>query len=287
MAQSYSRLFVFGLGYTSLRFIELFGERFSNIAGTVRTSEKAASLAGRGIEVVPFDTAGVARKAADSEAMFVSVPPAQEGDIVLNTYGQVLGKSGHLRWVGYLSTTGVYGNREGAWTDETTPINPSTDQSHRRVAAEQAWLAWGIEHNIPVQIFRLSGIYGPGRSSIDAVRQGTARRIVKPEQVFNRIHVDDIAAVLWASLQHPKAGGIYNVSDDEPAPPQDVVTYAANLLNVSSPQEIPFEKAELSPMARSFYSENKRISNQRIKAELGVRLVYPTYREGLQALSKE
>lgn len=287
MAQCYSRLFVFGLGYTSLRFIELFGERFSSLAGTVRTQAKAASLAGSGIEVMPFDAADVVGKAVEADAMLISVPPTQTGDLVLNTYGSALGQSRQLRWVGYLSTTGVYGNREGAWTDETTPVNPSTDQSHLRVAAEQAWLDWGVKNNIPVQIFRLSGIYGLGRSSIDAVRQGTARRIIKPEQVFNRIHVDDIAATLWASLQHPRASGIYNVSDDEPAPPQDVVTYAAKLMNTSLPKEIPFDKAELSPMARSFYSENKRISNQRIKTELGVHLNYPTYREGLQALSKK
>jgi nucleoside-diphosphate-sugar epimerase len=187
-----------------------------------------------------------------------------------------------LAWAGYLGTTGVYGDRGGEWVDEASPVAPTMPRTRRRVAAEGRWLASGL----PVHLFRLAGIYGPGpaRNPLDAVRSGTARRIVKPGQMFGRIHRDDIVQVLCASIARPNPGAIYNLADDEPAPPQDVVAYACALLGTAPPPEIPYEEADLSPMARSFYADNRRICNARIKEELGVILRYPTYREGLESL---
>jgi nucleoside-diphosphate-sugar epimerase len=178
----------------------------------------------------------------------------------------------------------VYGDHGGAWIDETAPPNPTSARSRRRLAAEEAWLALGRRTGKPVQVFRLAGIYGPRRNPLAQLAAGTATRIVKPGQIFNRIHVDDIAAALAASLDRPRAGAVYNVADDEPAPPQDVVAYAASLAGVVPPAEIPFDEASLSPMARSFYAETKRVSNRLLKQELGLTLRYPTYREGLAAL---
>jgi nucleoside-diphosphate-sugar epimerase len=184
-------------------------------------------------------------------------------------------------WVGYLSTTGVYGDRAGGWVDEASALTPAGERGRRRVAAEAGWRALGL----PLHIFRLAGIYGPGRSALDSVRAGKAQRIDKPGQVFSRIHVDDIAAVLDASIARPYPGAIYNVCDDDPAPPQDVIAYACALLGRAPPPLVPFDQAALSPMARSFYGESKRVSNRRIKDELGVRLRFPDYRAGLDALA--
>uniref|UniRef100_UPI0021C8CEDC NAD-dependent epimerase/dehydratase family protein n=1 Tax=Microvirga sp. Mcv34 TaxID=2926016 RepID=UPI0021C8CEDC len=189
-----------------------------------------------------------------------------------------------LRWIGYLSTVGVYGNADGDWVDETTPPNPASTRSRQRITAEREWLALGESASFAVQIFRLAGIYGPGRNALVKVADGTARRIVKPDQVFNRIHTADIAQVLMASIEHPSRNAVYNVADDEPGPPQDVIAYAAELLGREPPPEVPFDKADQTPMARAFYADNKRVRNTRIKTDLGVALRYPTYREGLKAL---
>ncbi len=201
---------------------------------------------------------------------------------MLDHHAGDLERCGSLAWAGYLGTTGVYGDRGGDWVDEASPVAPSMPRTRRRAVAEGRWLASGL----PVHLFRLAGIYGPGpgRNALDAVRAGSARRIVKPGQMFGRVHVDDIVAVLRASIARPNPGAIYNVADDEPAPPQDVVTHACALLGVAPPPEIPIEEAELSPMAESFYADNRRIDNTRIKEELGVVLRYPSYREGLSAL---
>ncbi len=190
-------------------------------------------------------------------------------------------RAAQLDWVGYLSTTGVYGDHGGGWVDEDTPLTPGTRRGAMRLAAEDAWRAIP---DLPLHIFRLAGIYGPGRGPFAKVRAGTARRIVKPGQVFSRIHVEDIAQVIEASLRQPDPGAVYNLCDDDPAPPQDVILHAAELLGVTPPPEEPFESAEMGAMARSFYAESKRVSNRRIKEELGVRLYYPDYRAGLAAL---
>lgn len=204
---------------------------------------------------------------------------------MLTHYAETIVDASGLRWIGYLSTVGVYGDAKGGWVDEDSPLAPTSPRSVQRMQAEKAWIELGRLGEKPVAVFRLSGIYGPGRSAIDNLKEGTARRIIKPGQVFNRIHVDDIAATLLAAIAHPDAGGIFNVTDDEPAPPQDVIAFAARLLGVPPPPEIAYQDAELSPMARSFYSDNKRVNNTRIKSDIGVRLAYPTFREGIAAIA--
>jgi nucleoside-diphosphate-sugar epimerase len=196
-----------------------------------------------------------------------------------------LAAASNLRWIGYLSTTGVYGDHGGALVDETTPAAPTSERAERRVAAERDWLAFGQERGIKVQIFRLAGIYGPGRNVLDDIRAGTAKRIVRPGQMFSRIHVEDIAAALRAALDSQSDSAIFNVCDDEPAPPAEVVTYGCELLGVAPPQEIAFEQAALSPMAMTFWADNKRVDNRLMNRELGISLLYPTYREGLKALA--
>ena len=282
------RLFVFGLGYSADALIRCPHAAWSRVAGTVRREEKAEALRKGGIAAyalsdgsVPADLAAEIRLA---DAILVSAPPSAEGDPILDRFSGLIATAPNAAWIGYLSTTGVYGDHGGAWVDETAPATPQSRSSELRHAAERAWLVLGAESAKAVQILRLTGIYGPGRNAFVNLAQGTARRIVKPGQVFNRIHVADIAATLLASLRKPRPGAIYNVSDDEPAPPQDVVTFAADLAGVPPPPEISFESAEMSPMARSFYAENKRVANRLIKQELGVELLYPTYREGLRAL---
>jgi nucleoside-diphosphate-sugar epimerase len=282
------RLFVFGLGYTALAFIRSNRGWFAAVEGTVRSREKAARLAAEGIDAWLFDgaVAGSDRASAirSADAVLICVPPGRDGDPVLAAYGAALARSPRLAWIGYLSTVGVYGDHGGAWVDETTPCAPSSDRSRERLKAEQAWLDFGAASGMPVQVFRLAGIYGPGRNALVNLAAGTARRIVKPGQVFNRIHVADIAAVLAASLVRPRAGALYNVADGEPAPPQDVVAFAAALAGIAPPPEQEFKTAALGAMAASFYGENKRVANRLIREELGVTLAYPSYREGLRAL---
>ncbi len=283
------KLFVFGLGYSSLAFVRRYRDRFSRVSGTARTPDKVARLRDDGIASHVFDgtraDAAVARDLAEADALLASVPPGHAGDPCLRIFAEDIARSPALTWIGYLSTVGVYGDHDGAWVDEATPLKPVSLRSRQRVEAEAAWLALGERTGKAVQIFRLAGIHGPGRNALVNLARGTARRIVKPGQVFNRIHVDDIGAALAASLDRPAAGAVYNVTDNEPAPPQDVVACAAQLLDVPVPPDIPFADADLSPMGRSFYGENKRVSNRRMREELGVRLVYPTYREALMALS--
>ncbi|UWQ58434.1 SDR family oxidoreductase [Leisingera caerulea] len=210
-----------------------------------------------------------------------SIGPNADGDPVLAALGDRIAAAPDLEWVGYLSTTAVYGHHDGAWVDENTPVTPSSQRGDWRALAEAQWQAI---HGLPLHIFRLAGIYGPGRGPFAKLMAGKARRIIKPGQVFSRIHVDDIAQVLAASIAQPRPGAIYNVCDDDPAPPQDVLGHAAELLGLPMPAEVPFDEAGMTPMARSFYGENKRVRNRRIKDELGVELLYPTYREGLRAV---
>jgi nucleoside-diphosphate-sugar epimerase len=282
------KLLVFGLGYSALHISQRLQASGARVTGTVRSLAKAEGLTQVGITARVFSPdhadAEIAQDIADSDAILVSVPPGESSDPVLASFAGRIAAAPKLRWVGYLSTVGVYGDHAGGWVDETTPLGAGKQRSQNRVTAEQDWLTFGAAHTIAVQIFRLSGIYGPGRNQLAQLAAGTARRIVKPGQVFNRIHVADIAAVIEASLARPRPGGIYNVTDNEAAPPQDVVAFAAKLCGLKPPPEIPFEAAQLSPMARSFYSESRRIRNALIREELGVTLNYPTYREGLTAL---
>jgi nucleoside-diphosphate-sugar epimerase len=280
-------LFCFGLGFSAKALAARLHRQGWGVIGTSRSLEKAADLAARGYDSHVFDgTAPLSDPSVLVPAthVLVSVPADDQADAVLRWHGEHIARLPHLKWLGYLSTTGVYGDRNGDWVDETAPVNPQQARSKRRAEAEAGWLALHRQHGVPVHVFRLAGIYGPGRNQLEGVKRGTAHRINKPGQVFCRIHVEDIASVLQASMAHPAPGAVYNVADDEPAPPQDVVAYAAQLLNLPVPPEIPFEQAQLSPMAASFYGDNRRVRNDRIKRELGVTLKYPTYREGLKAL---
>ena len=281
-------LFVFGLGYTALQFVHLYGHRFTSVGGTVRSVQKAKALESAGIQACRFDgrdfDPAILQRLEQAEALLISAAPAEGRDPTLEQFSEVIAQAPHLRWIGYLSTVGVYGDAGGAWVDEETPPNPATARARQRIAAEQRWLELGASAPFAVQIFRLAGIYGPGRNALAKVADGTAKRIVKPGQVFNRIHTEDIAQVLMASTEKPIQNAIYNVADDEPGPPQDVIAYAAELLGREPPPEVPFEEADQTPMARAFYEDNKRVRNTRIKTELGVRLRYPTFREGLRGL---
>lgn len=278
-------LVIFGHGYTSRTFAEHVRGRFDRIVGTARRPNGGRQ---DGVELLRFENDGYDDRLpavlAEADAVLCSVPPDELGDPVLEMFGDTLAAASRLKWIGYLSSTGVYGDHEGAWVDETADLRAAEERSLRRVEAEQSWLDFGQDTGKCVQIFRLAGIYGPGQNALVNLADGTAKRIVKPGQVFNRIHVEDIARVLEASLSKPRPEAIYNVADDEPAPPQDVVAFAASLLGMEPPLETPFEQAHLSPMAASFYAENKRVSNRLIREELGVELAYPTYREGLRAL---
>ena len=272
------RFFLFGLGFSGRVIARALLAAGWSVVGTSRPGETPDLP---GIETLPFDRDHpLPAGALDGvTAVLSSVPPDAAGDPVLDIMGAAIRAQGP-GWVGYLSTTGIYGDHGGGWVDETTPPDPSLDRSRRRLAAEQAWQA------LPAHIFRLAGIYGPGRSAIDTVRAGTAKRVVKPGQVFSRIHVDDIAGAVLASLARPHPGAVYNLCDDDAAPPQEVIAEACRLLGVAPPPELSWEeaKARLSPMALSFYADNKRVANRRMKEELGVVLKYPTYREGLAAI---
>jgi len=280
------RLFCFGFGYAAQALARRLSARTTALAGT-RTRLDAgppplgARLAAFASDPVAAEVRGLL---AGTTHLLVSIPPDLEGDVVLRFFRDDLLALPELGWVGYLSTVGVYGDCQGRWVDETSPTRPTSERSLRRLEAERAWFAFGRDSGRRVEVFRLAGIYGSGRSVIDSLRAGTARRIVKPGQVFNRIHVDDIALVLAAAIDRPAGHAIYNVSDDEPAPPEDVVAYAAELLGLPLPPPVPLADAGLAGLAASFWTESKRVSNARIKTALGVGLAYPTYREGLRAL---
>jgi nucleoside-diphosphate-sugar epimerase len=282
-------LFCFGLGYTAGFLARTLGAEGWRIAGTSRDAAACARLAAEGFDMHlfapdrPLAAPAVAALGAATH-LLSSVPPDAAGDPVLAAHGADIAALKQLRWVGYLSTTGVDGDRGGAWVDEGSALTPSGERGRRRVAAEAGWLDLRRRHGLPVHVFRLAGIYGPGRSALDTVREGRARRIDKPGQVFSRIHVADIVATLRASMARPDPGAAYNVCDDDPAPPEVVIAHACALLGVAPPPLVPFDAAGLSPMARSFYDDNKRVSNRRIKQELGVRLNYPSYKDGLRAL---
>ncbi|TPK62993.1 SDR family oxidoreductase [Mesorhizobium sp. B2-4-19] len=275
---SEKQIFIFGAGYSGKAFARA-NRDAAAILGTTRSEEKFAALRQAGIVPLLFDgalTGEIGEALQKTTHLVISVAPEEAGDPVLNAAREAIAGMPALEWIGYLSTVGVYGDHGGAWVDETAACRPVSKRSVMRVEAEQAWLKLGGEIGKPVAILRLSGIYGPGRNALVNLENGTARRLVKPDQVFNRIHCDDIAGALW-QLSEGNKGGIFNVTDDEPAPPQDVVAYAASLMGVEPPREIPFDTAQLSPMARSFYGENKRVANAAIKAA-GYRFRFPDYR---------
>ena len=270
-----------GHGFSARALAPLLIRRGWRVIGTTRSPAKSGQLERQGVETLIWP--GHRLPLEQVSHLLTSVAPKDDGDPVLNEMADRLRRARNLEWVGYLSTTGVYGDHAGGWVDEDAPLTPSTKRGQARVDAEAAWAELGL----PLHIFRLAGIYGPGRGPFAKVRNGTARRIIKENQVFSRIHVEDIAATVLASIERPNPGAIYNVCDDDPAPPQDVIAHAAELLGLPVPPAVPFEEADMSPMARSFYSDSKRVKNERIKAELGVRLKYPDYKTGLAALLAE
>ena len=283
------RLFCFGLGYAALAIGHRLREHGWKVAGTVRHAGKAEALRARGFEVYLFGETPLsdARRAlAGTTHLLSSVPPRPDGDPVLAAHALDISATAGIGWIGYLSTTGVYGDRAGGWVDETSDRRPTTERGRRRVAAEDAWTALGARMGVPVHLLRLAGIYGPGRNQLASLAAGTAQRIDRPGQVFSRIHVDDIAAAVEAAATSGLGSRAFNICDDEPAPPAEVVAHAARLLGIPPPPLVAFEEAELSAMGRSFYSESKRVSNADLKRVLGVRLAYPTYREGLAALAQ-
>jgi len=279
-------LFCFGLGYTALALTRRLAAEGWVVSGTCRSADKAVALRNEGFAVHWFDRRSPLPRGALDEVthILLSIPPDPSGDPVLAAHGGDIAAMPRLSWVGYLSTTGVYGDRGGGWVDETSALRPTGERGRRRVAAEQGWFDLWRNRGVPVQVFRLAGIYGPSRSAFDALRVGTAKRVDKPGQVFSRIHVEDLASVLIASIGRPRPGAVYNVCDDDPSPPEAVVAHAAALLGVPAPPLVPIHAAGLSPLARSFYDDNKRVSNALIKSELGAVLRYPNFRAGLAAI---
>jgi nucleoside-diphosphate-sugar epimerase len=282
-----SRFFIFGAGYSAKAFAAACSDPSIEIAGSTRSQEKFDALRHAGIVPFLFDGNALSQellaRLEQTTHLIVSVAPGEGGDPVLAAAESALARHvPYLRWIGYLSTVGVYGNYDGGWVDEASECRPVSRRSVLRMIAEKEWLALAEQTGVPVAILRLSGIYGPGRNAFVNLANGTAKRLVKPGQVFNRIHVADIAGALW-HLAERERGGVFNVTDDLPAPPQDVVSYAADLMGATPPPEIPFASAQLSPMARSFYGENKRVSNAAIKG-IGYRFRYPDYRSALDAM---
>ena len=276
------RLFCFGLGYTGLALARHLRVQGWEVGGTCRGVEKQQALRRQGIKAYLFDQDLAANVLKTYRYILHSIPPDESGgDRVLERYGDR--RLGDATWIGYLSTTGVYGDSAGAWVDETTALRPTGERQRRRLAIESQWLDLAQRFGLAVHIFRLAGIYGPQRNPIAALQAKTARRIDKPGHLTSRIHVDDLVAVLCASMGKPQQGGeVYNVCDDEPAPPHEVVAYASRLLGIEPPPLIPFDQADLSPMAKSFYLDTRRVSNQKIKQTLDVTLKFPTYRAGLE-----
>lgn len=280
-------LFCFGLGYSAGEVARQLQKEGWKISGTSRDEKTVAELNAQGFSAYVFNETRPINPVLldDVSHILLSVPPGESGDPVFNLHSNDLAKRASLfDWVGYLSTTGVYGDRNGGWVDETSSLKPTTARGEKRLEAESGWLGLYKTDKLPVHIFRLAGIYGPGSNQLEKVATGKARRRIKPGQVFSRIHVEDIVGILIASMLQPNPGEAYNVCDNEAVPPQDVVTYAAELLGMEPPPEIAFDPDSMTPMGLSFFAESKRVSNEKIKRELGYVLKYPTYREGLRAL---
>ena len=284
-----THLLCFGLGFSARVLAGRLAAKGWTVSATSRSAEGADAIAALGYRGLVFDgKAPLPASTFDGVTHVVaSAPPGDDGDAVLRQHRDDFAeRASQFTWIGYLSTTGVYGDHGGGWVTEDTPLTPNTARGEKRVLAETQWLDLWRDHRLPVHLFRLAGIYGPGRNQLLSVLDGTAKRVIKQGQVFSRIHVEDIANVLEASMARPHPGRAYNVCDDEACPPQDVVEYAAKLLGLPVPPDVPFDEATLSPMARSFFADSKRVSNARIKSELGVVLSYSTYREGLAAIAR-
>lgn len=280
------RLVVLGHGYTAAFLSRRLVAEGWTVAGTTRSDPDRVAAAGAEPLLWPGEEGRIRAALAAADAVLVSAAPDASGDPALRDFGQGVASS-PARWLGYLSSTAVYGDRQGGWVDEESALTPATQRGRERVAAEAAWQALAAAHGLPLHIFRLAGIYGPGRGPFAKLRAGTARRIVKPGQVFSRIHAEDAAQALAASIAAPRPGAIYNLCDDDPAPPEAVLEHAAALTGLPVPPAEDFDPAAMTPMARSFYAECKRVSNRRMKDELGVRLLYPDHRSGLAGVLRD
>ncbi|MEX6633312.1 SDR family oxidoreductase [Hyphococcus lacteus] len=282
------RLFCIGFGYTANALSRMLIRHGWSVAGTTSKAEKASQMATCGVTAhLWHDNAFDPSWLDATSAILISAPPTKEGCPAFAAAGEAIANNAKtLHWIGYLSTNGVYGDHQGKWVEEQSELRAGSTRAKRRIYAEKLWTNHAVAHALPLKIFRLPGIYGPGRSAIDSVRAGTAKRIYKPNQVFSRMHVDDIAAALKADIDQPFSFDLFNLADNEPAPPQDVIEYACKLLEREPPPLIPLEQAALSEMAKSFYADNKRVSNRRMKDALGIKLQYPTYREGLASILK-
>ncbi|WP_229583135.1 SDR family oxidoreductase [Paracoccus sp. S-4012] len=276
-------MLVFGHGYSAGFVTAALRARGWRIAGTTRGETEAVAAKGATPILWPGDDAAVAKAVAAADAILIAIAPGRNGDPVLTRWGAAIAAA-KPGWLGYLSATSVYGDAGGAWIDEDTAPAPGSARGRERLAAEQAWQALAGAHDLPLHIFRLAGIYGPGRGPFEKLRAGTARRIVKPDQVFSRIHGEDIAQAVLAAIDRPHPGAVWNLCDDDPAPPEDILAHAAGLIGLPVPPAEDFATAEMTPMARSFYSESKRVSNARIKRDLGLTLRHPDYRSGLAAI---
>ncbi|MBT5551600.1 MAG: SDR family oxidoreductase [Nitrospina sp.] len=281
------RLFCFGLGFSSSALADRLLPKGWDVSGTCREGDNTSQKKNTCLFDGTHPTPEISQAISQATHLLITIPPQTSGDVVLKSFAEEISQASHLQWIGYISSTGVYGDSDGEWVGETSPLRGSTDLNRQRIEVESAWLKMGKDFGLPVMIFRCVGIYGPGRNLLVSVKQGRARRIDKPGLVFSRIHAEDLAQTLEASMKNPQPGEIYNVSDDCPCPPAEAVEYACDLLGVKPPPMVPYEKAELSPTARGFYNTNKRISNKKIKEELGVKLRYPDYRSGLDALLKD
>ena len=278
-----NNLFCFGLGFAAQALAKRMRSNKWNISGTCRAKDRGSSL--KELPVYSFDgthaTEEIRNALTKATHLLISIPPEPSGDVVLKNFSSQIAECKNLQWIGYISSTGVYGDTQGKWVDESSPLQPATELNVRRVEAEKSWLKM-----TPVMIFRCAAIYGPGRNLLVSVKEERAQRIEKPGLVFSRIHVEDLVRTLEASIKNPQPGEIYNVSDDKPSPPTETVEYACKLLNVKPPPLIPFDSAELSKIARGFYQTCKRVGNKKIKEELGIKLQYPDYRSGLDAIFK-
>ena len=283
-----NKLFIFGMGFSASAVAQKAKAQFDEICGTSRSEEKTTELKKNGYEAAVFEgsaTEELGIQLKETTHLLVSIAPG-EADPVLSAYPDLLERAPNLQWIGYLSTVGVYGDHQGAWVDETSELRPASQRSKQRVTAEAEWQKMTEKAGIPLAIFRLSGIYGPGRNWFINIEKGRSRRLVKPGQVFNRIHREDIATAVCAAMKG-NIGGVFNITDNEPAPPQDVVTLAHELMEKEPPPEIDFETADISPMARSFYGENKRVSNAKSKEVLGFDYAWPDYRFALERMWKD
>lgn len=281
-----SKMFIFGFGYTAKFLAKKLAGLDFRITGTSRHQALLQPLTDTSVELIDFSRTEIEASLCSASHMLVSTPPSIElGDPVLSHFVDVIKKyAPQLEWIGYLSSTGVYGDHQGAWVDESSASISLGHQAALRLDAENAWISLAKNHQLPLHIFRIAGIYGPQRNALTRIAQGKTQTIYKENQYFSRVHVEDIAAVLMASIKKPNPMSIYNVADDEPAPSHLVDEYAAKLLHIPAPEKVPFELATLSPMAKEFYTHNRRVSNAKMKQELLVKLTYPTYREGLKTL---